>query len=154
LKHLKTASRVPSVGVWELALLILIVFTLALGCGKSAGPPSDGRLAIENIAKWRQLYLANHGRKPPPDEAAFVDFIDAKMKERGEPFNRETFLLSPRDGQSFVIRCGKDSANLKENDITVHEREGYGGKVLVAYENGRSSEIDAAELPSRMAAKP
>ena len=55
------------------------------------------------------------------------------MKERGEPFDRNTFLVSPRDGQKYVVRYGKESANLRENSVAVHEKEGYDGKVLVAY---------------------
>ena len=76
------------------------------------------------------------------------------MKERGETFDRDTFLVSPRDGQKYVIQYGKGSANLGENSVAVHEKEGYGGKVLVAFESARSSEVDAAELPSLGAAEP
>ena len=127
---------------------------MAPGCGTTGPPPTDGRLAIENIAKWRQLYLANHGRTPPADEAAFVNFIEKKMNERGERFDRDTFLVSPRDGQKYVIQYGSESVNLGENSVTVFEKEGYGGKVLVAFESARSSEVDAAELPSLLAAEP
>jgi hypothetical protein len=127
---------------------------LASGCGQTGAPPVEGRLAIENIAKWRQLYLANHGRKPPADEAAFLNFIEQKMKDRGEPFDRNTFLLSPRDGKKYVVRYGKEWANLKENSVAVHEQEGYDGKVLVAFESARSSEVDAAQLPSLLSARP
>jgi hypothetical protein len=137
-----------------LALQALMTLLVASGCGKAAPPPVEGRLAIENVAKWRQLYQANHARKPPENEAAFLDFIEKKMKERGEPFNRDAFLVSPRDGQKYVVRYGQDSANLSENSVVVHEKEGYGGKVLVAFESARSSEVDAAELPSLLAAKP
>jgi len=124
---------------------------VAPGCGRAGPPPSEGRLAIENVAKWRQLYLANHGRKPPADEAEFLAFIEKKMQERGETFDRDTFLVSPRDGQKYVIQYGKESANLGENSVAVHEKEGYRGKVLVAFESARSSEVDAAELPSLLA---
>ena len=150
----KIASRCRAVVIRGLALPVLIALPLALGCGKAAPPPSDGRLAIENIAKWRQLYLANHGRKPPADEAAFISFIEQKMKERGEPFDRDTFLVSPRDGKKYEVQYGDASAKLGESSVVVHEKEGYDGKVLVAFESARSSEVDAAELPSLLAAKP
>ena len=132
---------------------MLIALPLALGCGKSAPPPVEGRLAIENIAKWRQLYVADHG-KPPADEAALLNFIEKELKERGEAFDREAFLVSPRDGQKYVIPYGKESANLSENSVVVHEKEGYGGKVLVGFESGRSAEVEASELPALLAAEP
>jgi hypothetical protein len=110
-------------------------------------------LAIENVAKWRQLYQANHNRNPPPNEAAFLDFVEKKLKERGEPIDRNTFLVSPRDGQNYVVRYGKESANLSQNSVVVHEKEGHGGKVLVAFESARSLEVEASELPSLLSQK-
>jgi hypothetical protein len=126
----------------------------ALGCGAPAAPPVEGRLAIENVAKWRQLYCADHGGKPPADEKTFVAFIDKKMKDRGEPFNPDEVLTSPRDGQRFVVEYGEQSAKLGENRVTVHEKEGYDGRVLVAFESARSHEVDAAEVPGLVAKQP
>jgi hypothetical protein len=154
LNGVKFATRGQAVVIGRWALPILIALPMVFGCGKAAPPPVEGRLAIENIAKWRQLYLANHGRKPPANEAEFVDFIEKKMKERGETFDREAFLVSPRDGQKFVVQYGSKSAKLDENSVAVHEKEGYDGKVLVAFESARSAEVDAAKLPSLLAAKP
>ena len=154
MNRLKIASSGPAVAIWGLTLPILIALPLALGCGKAGPPPSDGRLAIEGIAKWRTLYLAQHNRQPPPDEKAFVDFMEKISKERGEPFDRDTALVSPRDKQKYVVRYGKESAKLKETDVVVHEQEGYDGKVLVAYEMARSAEVDAAEIPTLFSPKP
>lgn len=152
--RLKIAPNGRALVVGGFALPIVLALALASGCGKSGAPPVEGRLAIENIAKWRQLYLANNGRKPPADEAAFLGFIEKKMKERGEAFDSNAFLVSPRDGKKYVVRYGKDSANLKENSVAVHEQEGSGGKVLVAFESARSAEVDAGELPALLAGKP
>jgi hypothetical protein len=114
----------------------------------------EGRLAIENVAKWRQLYCADHSGKPPADEQSFVAFIKKKLSERGEAFNPDQLLLSPRDGQRFVVLYGKQPEKIGDVSVTVHEKTGYDGKLLVAFENGRSREVDAAELPSLMSAKP
>jgi hypothetical protein len=76
------------------------------------------------------------------------------LKQRGEAFDRDTFLLSPRDGKKYVIQYGKESSNLSENSVVVHEQEGYGGKVLVGLEMGRSAEVGATELPGLLAAEP
>jgi hypothetical protein len=133
--------------------LVLISVSLQLGCGKTA-PPAVDKLAIEDVASWHQLYVASHGRKLPPDEAAFVDFVATTLKERGQEFDPATFLVSPRDGQKYVIQYGKELANLGSNRVVVHEKEGYGGKVLVGYQMGGSAEVDAAELPALTATKP
>jgi hypothetical protein len=76
------------------------------------------------------------------------------MKERGQPFDAAAFLVSPRDGQKYVVKYGKELANLGSDSVVVHEKEGYDGKVLVGFQIGRSAEVDAAELPALTAAKP
>ena len=137
----------------RLAPSILLAIPLLFGCGKTAPPPVD-RTAIEDVAGWHQGYVAAHGRKLPPDEAAFVGFVADKLKERGQEFDSATFLVSPRDGQKYVVKYGKGLANLGSDSVVVHEKEGYGGKVLVGYQLGHSKEVDAAELPALMAVKP
>lgn len=132
---------------------MLIASSQLLGCGKTAPPPID-RTRIEDVASWHQLYAASHGRKLPPDEAAFVAFVEAKMKERGQPFDAAAFLVSPRDGQKFVVQYGTGSVTLGADSVVVHEKEGYDGKLLVGFQSGRSGEVDAAELPALTAAKP
>ena len=142
---------VPIPGRW--APLILIALPLLVGCGKTA-PPAADRTAIESIGGLHRLYAASHGRKPPDDEAAFLGFVEATFKERGQEFDPATFLVSPRDGQKYVILYGKESANLGVSDFVVREKEGYDGKVLVADQLGLSTEVDAAELPALTATKP
>jgi hypothetical protein len=152
LMHVNVGSAGRAVaGGWLLPALVALSVTS--GCGPSAPPPPEGRLAIENVAKWRQLYQANHNRNPPPDEAAFLNFVEKKLKERGEPFDRNAFLVSPRDGQKYVVRYGKESANLSQSAVSVHEKEGHDGKLLVAFESGRSLEVEASELPSLLSQK-
>ncbi len=132
---------------------LFLAFSLMSGCGKTA-PPLVDKAAIENVAGWHQGYVASHGRKLPPDEAAFVAYVEAQMKERGQPFDAATFLVSPRDGQKYVVKYGKELANLGSGSVVVHEKEGYGGKVLVGDQMGFSKEVDAAELPALTATKP
>lgn len=137
----------------RLVPLVLATAPLLLGCGKTAPPPID-RTAIEGVADWHRIYASSHGRKPPADEAALLDFVETTLKERGQQFDRATFLISPRDGQKYVIQYGPAPANLGADRVVVHEKEGYDGKVFVAYQMGRSAEIDAAELPALVAAQP
>jgi hypothetical protein len=133
------------------SLLLLPPFFLTAGCRKAASSP-EGRLAIENVAKWRVLYCADHNGAPPADEQTFVAFIKKKLAERGEAMN-DTMLVSPRDGQKYLVQYGKPSAKLGDNSVTVHEQQGSGGKLLVAFGSGRSSEVDATQLPLLLSAK-
>jgi hypothetical protein len=140
--------------VCRLTLPMLLAVPMVMGCGSSSAPVMEGRVAIENVAKWRQLYTAEHGGKPPADEQTFLAFIEKKLTERGEAFNPNELLTSPRDGQRFVVQYGDQSPKLGENRVTVHEQQGYDGKVLVAFESGRSQEVDSAELPNLLAEEP
>jgi hypothetical protein len=149
--HYESVNRIDMFS--RLFPLVLMAMSLQLGCGKTAAPPVD-RTAIEDVASWYQGYVASHGRKVPPDEAAFVAYVEAQMKERGQPFDPAKFLVSPRDGQKYVIPYGKELVTLGADNVVVHEKEGYDGKVLVGYQTGRSAEIDAAELPALTATKP
>lgn len=152
--HRFRCESVNRVGMFSrLVSPFFMALSLLSGCGKTAPPPVD-RTAIEDVASWHQSYVAAHGRKLPPDEAAFVGFVEAKMKERGQEFDPATFLVSPRDGQKYVVKYGKELATLGGDSVVVHEKEGSGGKVLVGYQMGRSAEIDLAELPALTAAKP
>ena len=137
----------------RLVLLLFMALPLLFGCGKTAAP-ADGRTAIFDIASWHKEYVASHGRKLPPDEAAFVAYVEAQMKERGQPFDAAKFLVSPRDGQKYFVKYGKEFANLGPDNIVAHEMQGHDGKVWVGYQIGRFAEVDAAELPTLMSAKP
>lgn len=118
----------------------------ASGCGESP-PPPENRGAIENVAKWFQLYHTRTG-KPPQNEEELVTFVESELSQRGQTLDREKLLTSPRDGQKFVVRYGEPLSNNQEENWVVREQEGYDGKVLVANEFGSSREVDEAELQS------
>jgi hypothetical protein len=121
----------------------------APGCGiGGGGPPPEGQLAIENVAKWYSLYRAENAGQVPPDEEAFVAFVEGTLKTRGDTVDRDQFLTSPRDGQKYVIQYGKPTSNNPERNVAVCEKEGYGGKKLIAFESAWSQEVDDAELQS------
>ena len=131
-----------------------IVATLfSAGCNLGGGPPPPGgQLAIENVAKWYQLYRTRNRGKPPKDEEAFIKFVENEVKGRGDAFDADEFLTSPRDGQKFVIQYGKGNSKNIERNVAVYEKEGYGGKKLVAFEAAWAKEVDDAELQSLLAA--
>jgi hypothetical protein len=127
----------------------------ASGCELGGGaPPPEGILAIENVAKWYQLYRASHRGKPPKDEDAFIAFIEKDLAARGsEILDREQFLTSPRDGQKYIIQYGKANSKNIERNVAVYEQEGYRDKKLLAFEAAWSREVDDAELQSLLAEK-
>ena len=135
-------------------LLVTVVLAGATGCefGKGA-PPPEGQLAIENVAKWYQLYRADKRGKAPKDEDDFIKFIQGRVESRGGTVDSEELLTSPRDGQKYVIQYGKPTSQNPERNVAVHEAEGYDGKKLVAFEFGSSREVDEAELESLKSAE-
>jgi hypothetical protein len=137
----------------RLVPLLFIALPLLFGCGEKAAPV-DGRTAMIDITGWHKGYVASHGHKLPPDEAAFVAYVEGQLKERGQPFDAAKFLVSPRDGQKYVVKYGKEFANLGSTNVVVHEKDGYDGKVYVGYQIGRVDEVDAAELPTLLQSKP
>ena len=137
---------------WWLVLQFVIVSVVAPGCGLGGGaPPPEGQLAIENLAKWYQLYRADNAGKPPADEDTFIAFIESKLKARGDTVDRDQLLTSPRDGQKYIVQYGKPTSANMERNVAVYEKEGYGGKKLVAFESAWSQEVDDAELQSFLA---
>jgi hypothetical protein len=137
----------------RLALLVAALMVIA-GCGGGAPPPS-AQLNVEEIATWYNMYRAKHNRQPPPNEEAFVAFINKTMKEdQGITEGmREDFLISPRDGKKFVVNYGKPMSTNPDKNIVVYEQEGAGGKKWFATEMGYGQEVDDDQLKQLLAAK-
>ena len=135
-------------------LLVAVVLAVS-GCGGGGPPPPDAQLNVEEVATWYTRYRAKHNRRPPPNEAAFVAFINKTLKEEQGITEgmREDFLISPRDGKKFVINYGKPMSTNADKNIVVYEQEGYDGKKWFATEQGNSQEVDDAQLKQLLAAK-
>ena len=90
-------------GVFYRRSFVGMLFAAAIsvsGCGGGKGaPPPEGQLHIENVAKWFQVYREFNGRKAPPNEAAFIAFIEKQTKDRGVVIDFQEMLTSPRDGR-------------------------------------------------------
>jgi hypothetical protein len=139
-------------GICTLVLLLGALLT-APGCSSKGPPPPEGQLAIEDVAKWYQVYREFNGRKAPPNEQAFIAFIEGEWRKRGTQADIQALLTSPRDGQKYVVMYGKPAPKNPERSVAVHEKEGYGGKKLVAFELGYSQEADETELQQFLALK-
>lgn len=122
------------------------------GCSFSNPEPPSGQLEIEKAGSWFHLFRRRHRGKAPKDEAEFIQFIEAEFASLGETVDGMDMLTSPRDGQTFEMLYGTKAASKNpEENVAGYEREGYGGKKLVAFETGPSKEVDDAELQSLLA---
>ena len=122
------------------------------GAGEDEAPSAEAMLAIENVAKWYQLYRAKNAGKPPSDEDALVAFVDATLAERGDAaVDRGELLTSPRDNERYVIRFGELAEKNQERKVVVYESKGIGGTKLIATEFGGSRLVDEAELQTILA---
>lgn len=128
-------------------LLLACVFCLP-GCDFLQNPkPPSGILEIEKVANWFHRFRRLHRGKAPKSEEEFIQFIEEEFDKLGGEVDAVAMITSPRDGQTFEMLYGKKSKSKNpEENIACYEREGYGGKKLVAYETGISKEVDDAEL--------
>ena len=136
-------------GMLVTGMLVTVLATAGCGGGSYDPPSNESLLAIENVAKWYQLYRADHRGKQPADEAAFLTFINSKLAERGQAaVDRTGVLTSPRDGEPYVIRYGEASSNDLERNLVAYEKNGAHGTQLIVTELGVSREVDEGELQS------
>jgi hypothetical protein len=151
---MRTCRRpAPAGGLSLLAATTLFVTLLAaIGCseGGTTPPSTADQQAIRNVANWYGKFRQNNGGKTPTNEAEFLAFIE---KDMGKPVDRALLLMSPRDGQEYVVLYGKPIAANPEKNPVVHEKVGSGGKKLVAFEFGSFREVDDAELQTMLGGK-
>jgi hypothetical protein len=136
-----------------LALLLLGVFVAAVGCSGRGPPPPGAQLKVEETSYWFQKYRAKNNRQTPPNEDAFVKFIQKNMKEEQNKDMPGDILVSPRDNQKLVVQYGKLPSNDPNKNVVAYEKEGYDGKKWMVNEMGYSREVDDAELQQALGAK-
>jgi hypothetical protein len=131
---------------------VSLLLAAVVGCSSQGSPPPEGQLQIEKVAGWYQFYRSRHGGKTAPNEEALTSFIADELKQRGETVPSDLFI-SPRDKQKYVVSYGKPISTNPERNVAAYEKEGYGGKKLVAFESKWSKEVDDAELQSLLSGK-
>lgn len=158
--------------VWQSAPVVCLVGMLVLaasGCGGGTPPPSPPtpQTTIAVLGRLYGGYASQHDGVGPADEAAFRSFLEslpaAQRKGMGVEDVAEA-LVSPRDGQPYVILGGIDTrqavdatpqagsgqpgapqqSGLQGQPVVIHEQTGQDGKRLVATGFGTSAELDAA----------
>lgn len=140
----------------SLALVVvsLVMLVAQVGCEpQPVGATNEDRMAIENVAKWYQIYKSKNRNKPPKDEESFVAFMEKELAGRDEAGAVEGILVSPRDGEKYVVLYGKDAGTSRNMDknVAVYEQKGAGGTKLVAFESAWAKEVSDSELESLLA---
>ncbi len=130
--------------------IVLVAFVL-VGCGPP--PPPAGEVEINKLATWFQYYRTEHRGKAPKSEEELVAFIEKEYEIAPEAPNMDELLISPRDGQKYIVMYGakqKSRVDLEKN-LACYEAEGVDGKRLVSFENAWTKELDQAELDAILA---
>ena len=86
-----------------------------------------------------------------PTKRRYWRLLRKSCRLRGETPS-ENLFISPRDSQKYVINFKPNSTN-PERNVAMHEKEGYGGKKLVAFESKWTKEVDDAELQTLLTTK-
>jgi hypothetical protein len=152
--HTHSSRLLANVFSVRAGLLGIFLCTLVLattGCAGGGAPPPMDQLHIETVAGWYQSYRSKNA-KPPPNEEAFIKFIEAEQKARGQTVDIQKLFTSPRDGQKYVINYKPNSTNMDRN-VVVYESQGAGGTKWLAFENKWSEEVDDAKLQEYLARK-
>lgn len=146
----------------------IVLLTIA-GCGGGTPPPSPPtqETTITALGRLYGEYAARHDGLGPTDEAAFRSFLESLPEAQRKGMGVEDVaaaLVSPRDGQPYVILGGIDTreavsttpqtgvgqpggpqqTGLQGQPVVMYEQTGQDGLRLVVTSSGTSAELDAA----------
>jgi hypothetical protein len=104
---------------------------------------------LNRVYELYQLY-ANQNHRPPANEAMFKEFIRGQPKtdrdQVGVGADVDGLLVSPRDGQKYVIRYGVAINPGAINRALAWEQTGKDGARLVLLHSGEVSECDERDF--------
>jgi hypothetical protein len=144
-------KNVYVIGALAIVVLAGILLVKAfLGSGKVTSDP-PAKLGLEKVFELYQAY-SRQKKKPPADEQAFKDFLRALPQEEKTiahiDDNVDDFLISPRDGQKFIIRYGLIVDVGGPTKAVAWEQNGKNGKRFVALSVGYVQECDEETFQS------
>ena len=126
-KKLVILGALSAVGVLVLAIVLYAV----LKGGRKGTTDPDVKLRLERLVELYTECSAKKG-KPPPNEQAFKDYLRSLPKEERDKVGMgddvDGFLVSPRDGQKYVIRYGQTPDPSQMNRAFAWEQAGKDGK--------------------------
>jgi hypothetical protein len=137
--------RCPA-GRFSVGLVLLLVGLT--GCGSSGPKVIELTKAEDNLKFVALAYMEAHSRlgRPPKNTEDLKPFL----KEFGNP---EELLVSPNDGQPYVVVWGADPTRGGPTEyegmfpILAYESKGSGGKRAVTDIRGRPMTIPEGDLP-------
>lgn len=133
-----------------LLLLLVCVFSLSSGCGRSFDAESAiKQVNATNAQKLVSLYQHHqrrHRGRGPKDEAAFRKFISETstyLLDRidVDPNSLDSLFVSERDAQPLTVRYGMKGSDRGPAIPTVFETEGLDGVRIVACTNMVTKEV-------------
>ena len=124
------------------------------GCGSGAAAPSDADQQTAIALKLAGIaygdFLAAHRGAPPKDAAEFRTFLEARLADlqANGVKSADDLLISPRDGQPFVVVTGKRLAPPDQLDApwALYEAAGVDGKRMIASARGIVVELTPHEF--------
>jgi hypothetical protein len=136
-----------------------LVAPLALGCLLAAGcgsrPPAlnPEQAHLVNLSLACGLYMSKHQGAMPPNEASFKKFLETvpakERAARGVTGDVKSMFVSPRDNKPYVVRYGLKTSGVPmpgKEEVIAYEQTGSGGQRYVAFESGRTDEVDEARF--------
>jgi len=109
----------------------------------TSDPPA--KLRLEKVFEMYQAYINQKG-KPPPNEDGFKEFVRSlppeEKKLAGITDDVDAFLVSPRDGQKYVIRYGLRPDPGGATQAIAWEQAGKNGTRYVALSIGYVQQCD------------
>jgi hypothetical protein len=126
-----------------LAMGAATLLTLGAGCSSTSQPPGQNNLS--GIAKYYGQYQSKNKGQTPPDEKKFKEFI--QKTDSGAKLDE--MFTSPRDSQPYVVLYGLKASMpdpKKGAPIIAYEKQGVGGKHMVARSTTEVEEVDLAQL--------
>jgi hypothetical protein len=149
-------------GVSASVVLALAALISALSCGCTSNAPvavagdRETGVLLRIVAIQYGEYLAMNRGTPPPDEAAFRKFLDSRpdVLASYNVKSPDEILKSPRDGQPFVIVCGKVIAppDSPGTPWAAYEQTGVDGKRMAATVRGGIYELTPEDFARQLPA--
>jgi hypothetical protein len=139
------------------ALLSVAWFLTALsGCSTKPEPKRENP-NVSNLRRIRQAFdlCQDRAKRPVRDEEDLLKWLS----NLGDPGDPATFLVSPRDGEPFVIFYGNRLDPENSTTILTHEKNGAEGTRFVLLISGSVKSMTDAEFAvapkaEKKAAKP
>jgi hypothetical protein len=130
---------------------MMIASLLAVGCGSNENKVEQETSNLKPLMVLYGRYVGQHRGQPPPNEAAFKEFIksaDTSALPSGGGKNIDSLFISTRDQKPYQIIYGAANGppGPGGQPVVAYEQEGVGGRRYVASVLGAIEEVDEARF--------